>query len=193
MINVKRFVLGFEYQFSKKVPDNVQKAIRLFIGGDDDIQKILANKRLHIINKEQIKIYEYELRKNRLTWQTLKEHNNELTECLIDWLKLNIKELVLFCFQRGLAKNKDDWADYVWYHNAVQEEVEDNLHIINEMSEELTTKKSLSQIKPGPRNGGTTILLPFGFLQWHQAQMQFHHTQKVLLKNCSFNKDEINY
>ena len=27
----------------------------------------------------------------------------------------------------------------------------------------------------GTAYGGTTIQLPFGFVQWHQAKMQFHH------------------
>ena len=25
-------------------------------------------------------------------------------------------------------------------------------------------------------NGGTTIQLPFGFVQWHKGQLQFHHS-----------------
>ena len=36
----------------------------------------------------------------------------------------------------------------------------------------------------GTTNGGTTIQLPFGFVQWHQHQMQFHHNYykiKILL------------
>lgn len=28
----------------------------------------------------------------------------------------------------------------------------------------------------GYKNGGTTIQLPFGFVQWHQSSMQFHHS-----------------
>ena len=35
-------------------------------------------------------------------------------------------------------------------------------------------------IKFGSRMGGSTILLPFGFVQWHQHAMQFHHRLKSI-------------
>lgn len=183
LIGVNRFIDGFEKQFDKVIPADVERAIRLFIAGAHDIQEILEEKRLSAGVRTQIRVYEQV--KNRLTWQTLEKYNAELTECLLDWFKSNIKELALFCFQRGLAANKEDWADFVWYHNEVQEEVKDSLFNINEMVEELASKKSIAQIMPGTAGGGTTIRLPFGFLQWHQAQIQFHHQQKALLQNCT--------
>ena len=183
LIGVNRFIDGFEKQFDKVIPADVERAIRLFIAGAHDVQEILEEKRLSVGVRTQIRVYEQV--KNRLTWQTLEKYNIELTECLLDWFKSNIKELALFCFQRGLAANKEDWADFVWYHNEVQEEVKDSLFNINEMVEELASKKSIAQIMPGTAGGGTTIRLPFGFLQWHQAQIQFHHQQKALLQNCT--------
>lgn len=183
LIGVNRFIDGFEKQFDKVIPADVERAIRLFIAGAHDVQEILEEKRLSVGVRTQIRVYEKV--KNRLTWQTLEKYNIELTECLLDWFKSNIKELALFCFQRGLAANKEDWADFVWYHNEVQEEVKDSLFNINEMVEELASKKSIAQIMPGIAGGGTTIRLPFGFLQWHQAQIQFHHQQKALLQNCT--------
>ena len=183
LIGVQRFIDGFEKQFDKIIPVHVERAIRLFIAGAHDVQELLAEKRLSTGVKAQIRVYEQV--KNRLTWQTLEKYNAELSECLLDWFKGNIKELALFCFQRGLAARKEDWADFVWYHNEVQEDVKDSLFNINEMVEELASQKSIAQIVPGTVGGGTTIKLPFGFLQWHQAQIQFHHQQKVLLQNCS--------
>lgn len=182
LIGVQRFIDGFEKQFDKVIPADVERGIRLFIAGAKDIKEIQSEKRLSAGVTAKIKAYEKV--KNRLTWQTLEKYNAELTECLLDWFKSNIKELALFCFQRGLAAKKEDWADFVWYHNEVQEEVKDSLFNINEMIEELASKKSIAQIVPGTVGGGTTIKLPFGFLQWHQAQIQFHHQQKVLLQNC---------
>ena len=32
----------------------------------------------------------------------------------------------------------------------------------------------------GNNNGGTTIQLPFGFVQWHKGQMQFHHSYEKI-------------
>lgn len=183
LIGVQRFIDGFERQFNKTIPADVERAIRLFIAGADDVQDVLAQKKLSIGVKPQVRVYEQV--KNRLTWQTLEKYNSELTECLLDWFRSNIKEIALFCFQRGLSANKNDWANFVWYHNEVEEEVKDRLFNINEMVEELSAAKSIAQIAPGSVGGGTTIKLPFGFLQWHQAQIQFHHQQKVLLQNCS--------
>lgn len=183
LIGVQRFIDGFERQFDKTIPADVERAIRLFIAGAHDVQEILTQKKLSIEVKPQIRVYEQV--KNRLTWQTLEKYNSELTECLLEWFKSNIKEIALFCFQRGLSANKNDWANFVWYHNEVEEEVKDSLFNINEMVEELSSAKSIAQITPGLVGGGTTIKLPFGFLQWHQAQIQFHHQQKVLLQNCS--------
>lgn len=183
LIGVQRFIDGFERQFDKTIPADVERAIRLFIAGAHDVQEILTQKKLSIGVKPQIRVYEQV--KNRLTWQTLEKYNSELTECLLEWFKSNIKEVALFCFQRGLSANKNDWANFVWYHNEVEEEVKDSLFNINEMVEELSSAKSIAQITPGSVGGGTTIKLPFGFLQWHQAQIQFHHQQKVLLQNCS--------
>lgn len=183
LIGVQRFIDGFERQFDKTIPADVERAIRLFIAGAHDVQEILTQKKLSTGIKPQIRVYEQV--KNRLTWQTLEKYNSELTECLLEWFKSNIKEIALFCFQRGLSANKNDWANFVWYHNEVEEEVKDSLFNINEMVEELSSAKSIAQITPGSVGGGTTIKLPFGFLQWHQAQIQFHHQQKVLLQNCS--------
>lgn len=183
LIGVQRFLQGFGKQFNKVIPADVERGIRLFIAGAQDVQEILVNESLSTGVKAQIRVYEQV--KNRLTWQTLGKYNAELTEGLLDWFRSNIKELAFFCFQRGLAANKKDWADFVWYHNEVEAELKDSLFNVNEMVEELASQKSIAQIVPGTIGGGTTIKLPFGFLQWHQAQIQFHHQQKLLLRNCS--------
>lgn len=183
LIGVQRFIDGFERQFNKAVPADVERAIRLFIAGAHDVQEILTQKKLSV--GVMPKIRNYEQAKNRLTWKTLEKYNSELNECLLEWFKSNIKEIALFCFERGLSAKKDDWANFVWYHNEVEEEVKDCLFSVNEMVEELSSANSIAQITPGSVGGGTTLKLPFGFLQWHQSQIQFHHQQKVLLKYCS--------
>ena len=37
------------------------------------------------------------------------------------------------------------------------------------------SKKYSNKIWYGKKNGGSTISLPFGFVQWHQGKIQFHH------------------
>ena len=39
----------------------------------------------------------------------------------------------------------------------------------------IAKKYSETETYYGTTNGGTTIQLPFGFVQWHQEQLQFHH------------------
>lgn len=183
LIGIDRFLEGFRFQFKKDIPSDFERAIKLFIAGADDIEEILSSRELATCVTQKIR--EYEKYKNRLTWQSLRAYDTELSEALLHWIKANIKELALFCFQRGLAARKEDWADFVWYHNEVEEDVEDALFAVDEMVEELSSHQSISQITPGTVGGGTTIKLPFGFLQWHQGQLQFHHQQKVLLENCA--------
>ena len=160
----------------------MERAIRLFIAGAPDTAEISSS--MAISSEEDYKIREYERRKERLTWRTLEKYNAELSECLLSWVKSHIKELTFFCFQRGLAVNRQDWAHFIWYRNEVDGDVGDVLFEINQMSEELSAQSSLRHIAPGAKGGGTTIKLPFGFLQWHQGQIQFHHQQKELLRFC---------
>jgi hypothetical protein len=182
LIGVQRFIDGFERQFKKEIPPDVKRAIQLFIAGAADMKELLASQKMSIGIKASVR--KYEQKKQRLTWQSLEKYNNELSESLIDWFRRHIRELTLFCFQRGLVQNREEWADFVWYHSEVEVGAQDSFFNIDEMSEEMTSKKSIEQILPGTRGGGTTIQLPFGFLQWHQSQIQFHHKFLDLQKNC---------
>ena len=52
----------------------------------------------------------------------------------------------------------------------------------------IRTKISTDKIVYGTRTGGSTILLPFGFVQWHDPgnkgnnNLQFHHKYNELIK-----------
>jgi len=185
LIGVERFIFGFEKQFNKKIPDNVSRAIRLFIAGAGDVTSIIKHQNIHAIESSN-KIKDYELRKQRLTWNSLEKYDSELANSLLSWIKDNIVYITLFCFQRGLSIDKDNWANFIWYQNEVNEKIKDIIFNTDEMAEQFNCKEARFQIKPGVIGGGTTIKLPFGFLQWHQNQMQFHHQQIELMKNCSY-------
>ena len=186
LISTDRFINGFEKQFNSKIPKDVIRALSLFIHGALDIDKIISDQSLKNSNE---KIIIYEKRKRRLTWETLTRYNDEIAECLIEWLKKNIKNITLFCFQRGLAKNKTDWAEYVWYYNLIKENQIDSLLNLETMAEELSSVKLEKEFYPGKSLGGTTIHLPFGFLQWHQKKIQFHHNMDTILKNCKISSN----
>jgi hypothetical protein len=162
LISDKRFIDGFELQFNKKIPNDVKRAIRLFWGSASDT--------LSIANDINGKYFSYEKRKNRLVAETLKTYDQKLYIELIKWFNENILEIIDFCFSRGLTKNQSDWANVIWYINSLGENSVDELFPIKDFY-----NAKMTSAEYGSRGGGTTIQLPFGFVQWHQGQMQFHH------------------
>ena len=173
LINTVSFITGFRCHFGKKVPDNVINALKLFFGEGDSAASILEKQ--PIIDK---KIRKYEQRKKRLVWTTLQNYNSKYADDLLKWLKNNTREITEFCFSKGLAADPQEWAEYVWYKNLVDGKNDDYILDIVELCS--ACQRAAQSIKPGTRGGGTTILLPFGFVQWHQGQMQFHHSLKAI-------------
>ena len=173
LIGVDRFIDGFEKQYNIIICEKVKRAISLFWGYADDTNQI--------IEKYSHKYKSYELKKHRLVKETMDNYNPELSQALIAWFNQNIENIFDFCFSRGLAKNKNDWADLLWYKNAVNENDLDELFCIDDIKRKLT-----KTAKYGIKNGGTTIQLPFGFVQWHSptkvvpGNMQFHHNYKKI-------------
>lgn len=94
LIPIHNFISGYEKQFCEIIPEDVKRAIELYWGK--------ANDTLDIVNKIGTNKV-YETRKNRLVADTLKAYDKHLYECLLDWFKNNISNLVTFCFASGLA------------------------------------------------------------------------------------------
>ena len=183
LIGVDRFINGFEIQFKCKVPQNIKRSFKLFFAGADDTSKIIENTEIdNIEDKKKEKIKKYEMRKNRITWITLKKYDLKLSNAFIEWFKDNISNIFLFCFERGLSKNKSEWADYVWYKNELEENNVDAIFNISKLSKIIDNKKFKSMIVPGKSLGGTTIQLPFGSVQWHLGQIQFRHDLNLMRK-----------
>lgn len=169
LVSVSRFIKGFEMHF-QRIPSNIKKAIKLYWGNHENIEQFISE----YGEKEKKHIKDLEVRKNRLVGTSLKRYDLKLAESLLDWLKNNISKITLYCFSRGLAKNREDWADFIWYKNFIKKDPGiDKIFDIKIMSNAM--KNHTEHIHFGPRYGGSTIWLPFGFVQWHQKQMQFHH------------------
>ncbi len=168
LITVDNFIDGFEKQFGKKIPKDVIRAMTLYWGTASDTKQILS---------KYATFPSYEFHKGRLTATTLDKYDNVLCKTLIDWFSANCYEVFLFCFSRGLAKNQDEWANILWYKNEIGENSADDVFIISKFDFSDTSKAEYGKV-----NGGSTIQLPFGFLQWHNpgnklpyGSMQFHH------------------
>jgi hypothetical protein len=175
LIGVDRFIEGFEKQFKKVIPVNVKRAISLYWGTASDTKTIAEE-----YGGANIA---YELRKHRIVKETLDRYDSALSKALIDWFNDNILEIFDFCFSMGLATNESDWANIIWYRNELAENDMDDLYYIEDIKKKLTQTAEY-----GNKTGGSTIQLPFGFVQWHSPRkiipgcMQFHHSYEKIKK-----------
>ena len=178
LIPTNRFINGFELQYNKKIPDDVKKAIELFWGYSKETDAIL--------DKNSTKP-DYEYRKRRLVGDTLKIYNKHLYDVLLSWFKENIVDITDFCFSTGLAKDKDTCPKLIWYKNELGENKVDEIIYLPALYDEISKKLDKIEIVYGDVGGGTTLQLPFGFVQWHSPRkvipgmMQFHHNYYKLL------------
>jgi len=175
LIRTSRFIEGYEAHYGTTIDEVVKDGLLLFFGEHPAIGSILSQ-----YPSENTGEQAYQIRKSRLTWHTLTKHDIRVANAMLDWIKENIGNIADFCFSRGLATSSNDWADYIWYKNMLGEHAIDQLFSIESMKEACTLRTDL--VTMGTRGGGTTINLPFGFVQWHQGQMQFHHSYDDIRK-----------
>ena len=181
LISVARFINGFEKHFNKKISSNQKKALNFFFGSSKEAEDIISQTNYYKKNKKYEKIRKYEIKRKRLTNKTLKEFDETLSIDLLSFFKENILDIFNFCFSTGLASNNLNWAEFIWYINITNDESAGTIFDIRNFSSKIEKIKDISKyIYYGENNGGTTIKLPFGFVQWHQAQIQFHHSFKKM-------------
>ena len=174
------FIETFEKQFGKQISSNVQRAIRLFWATADDAIDIID----HYGDKSDKKSYNLQVRHKSLNATTLKRYDINLYQDMLKWFRINIYEIAKLAFSMGAAQNKSEWSDYIWYINLLGENDVDETFCIEDVCRAAINVAD-SETYYGDSNGGTTIQLPFGFVQWHQGQLQFHHSYEKL---CSLTK-----
>lgn len=170
LITPERFIEGFSKIYNTEIPAAVKRAIELFWGTAADVPQILRS-----CNTGKDSIDAYQLRKHRLVKSSMDKYDNTLSSSLLEWFKSNIKNIFDFCFARGLAKDPENSADLIWYINTLGEHDVDCIMNIKRVKSRIA-----ADVLYGNRSGGTTIQLPFGFVQWHDPShkcpcMQFHH------------------
>jgi hypothetical protein len=77
------------------------------------------------------------------------------------------------------VRDSKEWSDFVWYVNLLGENDIDDIFFIEDICTAVQ-KVAREETYYGSSFGGTTIQLPFGFVQWHQGQLQFHHNYEKL-------------
>ena len=176
LIGVERFIDGFEKQFKKTIPSQIKELLYIYFYGSPQTDSLLNNPK--VISGETHSLVSYQKRHNRLVWTSLYNWDKDKADSLLKWFKDNIADIAEFCFSRGLAADQKDWAQYVWYINLLGEDDFDEIYSIADIKSAMSAHTD--EIFPSSQNGGSTTQLPFGFVQWHQEKMQFHHSLEKL-------------
>lgn len=172
LVRAGLFIDTFEKQFNTKIPYNVQRAINLFWAAADDAVEIIEQ-------YSCIKNYDLQIRHKSVNATTLKAYDKELYNALLNWFADNAYELAKLSFSIGAVRDSSEWSDFVWYINLLGENDTDDIFLIEDVCEAVQSVAH-KETYYGSSNGGTTIQLPFGFVQWHQGQLQFHHSYEKI-------------
>lgn len=165
------FVRVFEAQFGRIIPEDVKRAIYLFWAAADDAEDIIAQ----YGDKSDAKSFSLQMRHKSLNATTLRAYDKHLYDALRNWFSEHIYELTKLSFTMGAASDPKEWSELVWYVNLLGENDIDCVFPIKDICRAAATVADRDTFY-GDSNGGTTIQLPFGFVQWHQKQLQFHHS-----------------
>ncbi len=176
LIGVERFIDGFEKQFKKTISNDIKELLYIYFYGSPRTNALLND--ANVTRNEGATLIAYQRRHNRLVWQSLYNWGKDKGDSLLNWFKDNISDIADFCFARGLAANKKDWAQYVWYINLLGEDDFDEIFSVEDIEKAISA--NIAEVFPSSQNGGSTTQLPFGFVQWHQQKMQFHHSLSKL-------------
>ncbi len=164
------FINTFEKQFETSIPCPVKRAIKLYWAAADDAVDIIKQ----YADKTQKRNFNLQVRHKSLNADTLKKYDESLYNELLKWFTENAYKLAKLSFSIGAVCNECDWSDFVWYINLLGENCIDEMFYIEDICN-AAQRVAKEETYYGSKNGGTTIQLPFGFVQWHQEQLQFHH------------------
>lgn len=105
------------------------------------------------------------------------ELNPNGTTRMLRFFSQNIVEITKMVLSTGSVKDTNSHAEYLYYKNLIDKSKSANsIFSIKDILKNISN----GQIEFGPKNGGTTITLPFGHLQMHQGRLQFHHDFKKI-------------
>lgn len=169
-VKASLFIDTFEKQFYVKIPADVQRAINLFWAAADDAVEIIEK----YADRSNGKNFDLQMRHKSLNATTLKAYDEHLYDVLLAWFIDNAYELAKLSFSMGAARYSSEWSDFVWYINLLGENETDDIFFIEDICNAVR-EAAQDETCYGSSFGGTTIQLPFGFVQWHQKQLQFHH------------------
>ena len=180
LVTVRNFVAVYEAQYNVTVPDKVRRALALFIGEAEDSKAILDATDLSV-DGEKVRSIAYE-QNHRLVFEVIRNYDANMASMLLDWLKKQIASVCELCFSAGAVKDRDKWANVLWYKNLVDADGQglDFLVPISRIVSALVKNGDKNIVERGPKNAGSTIQLPFGHLQYHLKQLEFYQQLKKI-------------
>jgi len=184
LVSVPRFISAVEFHLNRKIEVEVQIGISFFIGGANlSNYENYFDKALAVDKKKNPTIAEQELHQSRLVAKSIETNFPSVWEATINFFNANIGLITKLSFAQGLAKSDKDAADVIIYNK-----VKDGASIFPIAKIIKNANASIKKISvlAGPKNGGSTLQLPTGFLQMHHPQsenlLQFHHQYKKISK-----------
>jgi hypothetical protein len=179
LTSVDRFTDGFRIHYGQRVPAEVERCLSLFIGGDEEaVRMAMRGRRLlgPVHRRTGVLLEEHQI---RLVAKTLETYFRDDWHATIAWFGANIASIADFAFSRGYAKASADFATHLWYVKAAGYSKDSLLSPMQNLTSACSRHSDM--VSTGRKNGGTTIQLPFGFLQMHSPKaenlMQFHHSR----------------
>jgi hypothetical protein len=176
LVSVDRFLAAMDF-YGASASEDVQKALSLFIGGAN-LNPYSSEFALGLSHERNASpsIYAQSAHQQRLLAVTLLKVFPDEWFALLDYFETNIGLITWLMFAKGLALDSNDEADLIVYNNVFSRQ---NIFNITELMQLAQQRVKDSPIQAGPRNGGSTLLLPTGFMQMHHPQgenlIQFHH------------------
>ena len=170
LVSAGIFIDTFEKQFGAHIPESVKRAINLFWASADDAVQIIDQ----YSDKSNTKYFNLQIRHKSLNAATLENYSTELHRDMLKWFTDNAYNLAKLSFSAGAVLDQNEWSDFVWYINFLDENDVDDIFNIEDVCAAVQ-RAAAKETYYGSANGGTTIQLPFGFVQWHQKKLQFHH------------------
>lgn len=180
LVKARNFVAVYEAQYHVTVPEKVCRALALFIGEAEDSKTILDATDISV-DGEKVRGIAYD-QNYRLVFEVIRNYDAKMATMLLDWLKMQIASVCELCFAAGAVKDRDKWANVLWYKNLVDADGQglDFLVPISRIVVALSKNGRNNVVERGPKNAGSTILLPFGHLQYHKKQLEFYQQLKKI-------------
>jgi hypothetical protein len=167
------FLSGMKLQFGSSYNESVELGLGLFVG-DPKVDLIALMKGKRFLGPRSKSGVSLEKSQGRLAPVTLRKYFSDNWDETLTWIDNNRDRIAEFVFSRGLARDPANHAEYVWYKTFSSTGQEfDRIYKVSDIVERCTSDETY--VRRSNINSGTTLDLPFGFLQMHQKKLQFHH------------------